>query len=106
MPKKVIERRSVNTDLTDYRSMEKDFQLAAFADVSEKEWRNFFCNPLPKPQEPAWPIDFLDDFQPVTSESTLTDKERQIIAKYREKRQIHKVVWTYKLIPCVVYHLN
>ena len=75
------------------RSLQKDFTLAAFTAPLVNTWREFLENPLPDPNEiPVWPLLRIGPYLDVPLTPTLTEKERELIAKFAEKQHEYKKV--------------
>ncbi|XP_053390852.1 uncharacterized protein LOC128553705 [Mercenaria mercenaria] len=81
-------------DLQDLRrSLEKDFSLAHFTEEHVREWNLFFEKTATIETE-TWPLHNLRPFQNVTYSSTLTEKEADILRRYKEKRHQYKQVYS------------
>lgn len=72
-----------------YRSLEKDFQLAQFSEENINWWRHFFQQPI-KASSESWPTFKKTMSSP--AHSSLSQRELELIEKYKEKRNVFKEV--------------
>lgn len=73
--------------------MSKDFALAALSIEDEEEWRLFLDKPFVD-EQPVWPLEGLKTYADQQTKSTLTEKEKELIANYHRKTQQNKQVQT------------
>ncbi|KAK3106903.1 hypothetical protein FSP39_002516, partial [Pinctada imbricata] len=75
------------------RSMEKDFQLAAFGEDEVQSWKTYFDHPMPSSHDHSqWPLDKMVKYKAVEGRSSLSDKEKSLLEAYKTKRQEFKMV--------------
>ncbi|XP_065925368.1 uncharacterized protein [Magallana gigas] len=74
------------------RSLDKDFKLAQFTDECTNWWKEFLASEILGSNEETWPT--LNRTTEVDPMSTLSEKELDLIEKYKEKRSQFKEVFT------------
>lgn len=79
------------------RSLDKDFKLAQFTDECTNWWKEFLASEILGSNEETWPT--LNRTTEVDPMSTLSEKELDLIEKYKEKRSQFKEVKSLTIPP-------